>query len=197
VTPIGATSRRLRRSISFAAAAVVVATASPAANQAPAATASSTVVLLVRHAEKAAQPPDDPPLTAEGRNRAEALAAVVRHAQPTTVITSDLRRTIETAEPSATAAGVTSLPVAIRRQSVEQHVARVAAAVREHPGEAVLVVGHDNTVPLVIAALGGPTLPPICEQVFDRLFVLVLGPKIRLIQTRYGPPSLVVGPSCD
>jgi hypothetical protein len=39
---------------------------------------SGTVVLLVRHAEKAAQPGDDPPLTQDGRRRAEALARLSR-----------------------------------------------------------------------------------------------------------------------
>ena len=53
---------------------------------------SGTVVLLVRHAEKAAQPGDDPPLTQDGRRRAEALAGVVKDAHPTAIITTQLRR---------------------------------------------------------------------------------------------------------
>ena len=45
----------------------------------------------------------------------------------------------------------------------------VAAAVRRHKDETVLVVGH-ITVTGVIAALGGPRLPTICENVFSDLF---------------------------
>src|SRR5262245_7952006 len=68
---------------------------------------SPTVVLLVRHAEKAAQPADDPPLTQNGRRRAEALAEVIKDAHPTAIITTQLHRTVETAQPSAAATGVT------------------------------------------------------------------------------------------
>ena len=151
--------------------------------------ASATVVLLVRHAEKAAQPPDDPPLTQDGRRRAEALAGVVKDAHPTTIITTQLRRTVETAKPSAAATGVTPEVVPVSAANTQQNAAEVAAAVRKHAGETVLVVGHGNTVPLIIAALGGPKLPDIREPVYDELFVLVLGNEPRLIQSRYRMPT--------
>jgi broad specificity phosphatase PhoE len=158
---------------------------------------SATVVLLVRHAEKAAQPADDPPLTQDGQRRAEALAAVVKDARPTAIITTQLRRTVETARPSAAAVGMTPEVVPISSTTTQQNAVEVAATVRKHPGTTVLVVGHGNTVPLIIAALGGPKLPDICESVYDKLFVLVLGKEARLIQSRYGAPGPPTTPDCN
>jgi broad specificity phosphatase PhoE len=159
--------------------------------------APATVVLLVRHAEKAAQPGDDPPLTQDGRRRAEALAGVIKDAHPTAIITTQLRRTAETAQPSAAAADVTPEVVSVSSTTTQQNAAEVAAAVRKHAGATVLVVGHNNTVPLIIAALGGPKLPDICEQVYDKLFVLVLGKEARPVQSRYGAPGPPTTPDCN
>jgi broad specificity phosphatase PhoE len=158
---------------------------------------SGTVVLLVRHAEKAAQPGDDPPLTQDGRRRAEALAGVVKDAHPTAIITTQLRRTVETARPSAAAVGVTPEVVPISSTTTQQNAVEVAAAVRQRAGTTVLVVGHGNTVPLIITALGGPKLPDICESVYDKLFVLVLGKEARLVQSRYGEPGPPTTADCN
>ena len=186
----------MTRTIWLAFLLVLIGIAAPARGQATQPGDSATVVLLVRHAEKAAQPADDPPLTQDGRHRAEALAAVIKDAHPTAIITTQLRRTVETAQPSASTTGITPevVPVA---STAEQNAADVAAAVRKHIGKTVLVVGHNNTVPLIIAALGGPKLPSICEAVYDKLFVLVLGREARLIQSRYGAPGLPPTPECN
>src|ERR1700682_5430372 len=61
------------------------------------------VLVLVRHADKAAQPANDPPLTSAGMKRAQDLAAALRSAGVTFIITTQLRRTRETAQPLANA----------------------------------------------------------------------------------------------
>jgi hypothetical protein len=43
-------------------------------------------------------------------------------------------------------------------------------------GDTVLVVGHSNTVPQIIKALGGPADHIIDESEYDKLFVLTLRP---------------------
>jgi hypothetical protein len=54
----------------------------------------------------------------------------------------------------------------------------------------VLVVGHDWSVPGLIAALGGPQLPNICGSVYDNLFILTSAEgKTNLIRARYGAPT--------
>ena len=155
------------------------------------------LVLLVRHAEKAAVPADDPPLTAAGAERAQALAIALRDAGVTAIITTQLRRTRETAQPLATARGLTPEVVPVRSGETESHAKAVAAAVRRHPGGIVLIAGHSNTVPAIIAALGGPHLPDICESVYANLFILVPGAKeARLVRSHYGAAEPEPGPNC-
>ena len=53
----------------------------------------------------------------------------------------------------------------------------------------MLVVEHSNTVPAVIAALGGPALHDLCDGQYASLFVLVLpadGGAARLVRATYG-----------
>src|SRR5215813_14052833 len=107
VPSIAGWRRQMTRTIWLAFLLVLIGIAAPARGQATQPGDSATVVLLVRHAEKAAQPADDPPLTQDGRHRAEALAAVTKDAHPTAIITTQLRRTVETAQPSASTTGIT------------------------------------------------------------------------------------------
>ena len=61
----------------------------------------------------------------------------------------------------------------------------------------VLVVGHSNTIPAIIAALGGPRVPDICESVYANLFMLVPGAgEVRLVRSRYGAADPEPGPEC-
>src|SRR5947209_13815084 len=61
-------------------------------------------VVLVRHADTASLP--DRPLSAAGLKRAQDLATALRNAGVTAIITTQLRRTRETAQPLATALGL-------------------------------------------------------------------------------------------
>ena len=66
------------------------------------------------------------------------------------------------------------------RRSRERHQSGLAGRLREegarprearnHSGEIVLIVGHDNTVPAVIKALNYPLPVTIGSTEFDRLF---------------------------
>ena len=175
----------LHRALVFATVSVGIVTPVVAREAAP------TVVVLVRHAEKAITPTTDPGLTDAGRARAEALAEALRDARVDAIVTSQFERTRKTAEPLAVARRLT--PVVTQAGSdTPTHVRDVAAAVRRQPaGGLVLVVGHTNTIPPIIAALGGPQLPDICDAEYSRLFTLVLPPagSPRLIQSTYGAPD--------
>jgi broad specificity phosphatase PhoE len=155
----------------------------------------TTTVLLVRHAEKAALPAADPPLTAEGQERAKALVDVARDAGVTAVITTQFARTRTTAQPLAEALGLTSEVIEARGG---QHAQQVADAVRsKHAGEVVLVVGHSNTVPAIIAALGAKQPAEICDGEYDHLYVVTIpeSGSTRVIRARFGAPS-PVGVGC-
>src|SRR5262245_34068932 len=88
--------------IVWAAAKLLVGIVSPVLAQAS--TDLAPLVILVRHAEKACtNSDDDPPLSQAGKKRAEALAAALASAGVKRVITTDFRRTNETAGPLAQA----------------------------------------------------------------------------------------------
>ena len=79
------------------------------------------------------------------------------------------------------------------------HVDAVAAAVRARPaGDVVLVVGHSNTIAAIVAALGGPKLPDLCDPQYSMLFILefpATGPP-RFIRARYGAPDPADADKC-
>jgi len=144
------------------------------------------VLVVVRHANKAAEPTDDPPLTPAGAKRARDLAAALNNAGVTGIITTQLRRTRETAAPLAAALNLT--PGVIQRglRGSVDHLKALEAAARRHTGT-VLIIGHDDTVPGLIAHLGGPQLPNICDLVYDHFFVLFPAKgKLGFMHTRYG-----------
>ena len=69
---------------------------------------------------------------------------------------------------------------------IRDSVKELQAAVERRSG-VVLVVGHDWSIPGLIAALGGPLLPNICSSVYDNLFILISAKgKTDLIRARYG-----------
>jgi broad specificity phosphatase PhoE len=155
--------------------------------------AGPPLVVLVRHAEPAADPGDDPGLSPAGRQRAQVLAAALRDVGATAILTSTFRRTRETAQPLAQALGIAA--TAVNGGGMEAHIAALAAAVRSQRG-AVVVVGHSNTVPQLIAALGGPQLPDLCD-VHDRMFVLTtIGGGRHFVRSRYGAAEPDPGPNC-
>ena len=166
----------------------------PASASAGAQARGPITVVVVRHAEKAAAPADDPPLTAEGQGRAQALFQAVRDARVGAIITTQLLRTRSTAEPTATALGIRPEVVTAGGAT---HAQDVAAAVRAHAGTTVLVVGHSNTVPAIIEALGAKRPAAICDSEYDNLFIVTIGADgtAGVVRSSYGarsPPD----PSC-
>jgi hypothetical protein len=75
-------------------------------------------------------------------------------------------------------------------RDLSSHLVALQAALHHYAGGIVLVVGHDNSVPGLIAALGGPRLPDICGTVYDNLFVVLPGDgKPHFLRARYGAPT--------
>ena len=152
-----------------------------------------TIVYLVRHAEKASATDPDPSLSATGVIRAAALRETLRSTGIQTVLTSDRKRTRETAEPLATERMIVSETISLGAGSAGAYAAAVASRVRaDFTGRRVLIVGHSNTVTETIAALGGPQLPDLCDAQYSVLFRLVLdsaGTAPQLTRTTYGAPD--------
>lgn len=135
------------------------------------------LVLLVRHAEAATGEGRDPGLSDAGRARAQALAEALQGARLARVVTSTLRRARDTGSPAAERGGVPLVAVPVTREGgLARHVAGVVEAVHAaEPGGAVLVVGHSNTVPRVVEALGGPSLADMDHDDHSSLFVVTVG----------------------
>jgi len=97
----------------------------------------------------------------------------------TAIFTSAFERTKQTAAPLAAKVGVAP-------RQIDDSTA-VAKGQILAGGACVVVVGHSNTVPEFIEALGGPADVVIDEQEFDRMFVLTVTPpaSASLLQFRY------------
>lgn len=147
-------------------------------------------VYLVRHAEKGTEPANDPPLSAPGQARARALAVALADAGVRSILTTQLLRTRETARPLAEKLGLMGKVVGVSG-AAKAHAVAVAAAVKAQPAGAVLVVGHSNTVPLIVEALGGPAMPMICDSQYANLYVVQLWAdgKVTMARTEYGARS--------
>lgn len=150
----------------------------------------NTRVILVRHAEKA-DATADPVLSDAGQERARALADSLAHSGIAGIIVTQLQRTRLTAQPLASRLGLVPAVVPAGAPGVD-HAAAVAAMIRERfAGKTVLVVGHSNTVPAIIRALGVSDAVTIPDGEYDDLFVVTTGATggATLARSRYGEPA--------
>ena len=145
------------------------------------ATAQPRAIFLVRHAERAAisgRVPPDTGLSPEGKARAEHLAQELKDAGIKAIFTTEYKRTQQTAAPLAQSLGIR--PEVISGDDLRSLIAKIRAA----PGN-VLVVGHANTLPQLIAALGVSARVTIAESDYDNLFIVLPGKKAQLIRLHY------------
>jgi phosphohistidine phosphatase SixA len=163
------------------------------------ASAEPEQIVLVRHAERSAEPTADPALSPAGMARAQALAASLANAGVSAIITTQYRRSRETAQPLAESMHIAPQIVAARKGEGAAHVTEVAAAVRAQVGGTVLVVGHSNTVIAIAAALGAPKLADLCETSYSHVLVLrPAKPVPQLLHLRYGAPDTAPAePDCQ
>ena len=152
---------------------------------------ATTTMIFVRHAEKALSPVDDPGLSPEGQARAAELARQLVDADVIAgidaIYATETRRAVETAAPVAEALGLDIH----RYQNEADDEPVVDAMVRDNKGKIILVVGHSNTVPTMIAALGASkNVPPIAELEYDNLYLISIPwfGKTKTIRLRYGEP---------
>ena len=139
----------------------------------------TTSVIVLRHAEKALSVDEDPVLSEAGQQRALRLATMLGSQKIDAIYVSDTRRAQLTAAPLAARLGV---PVTIRSgKDLDGLLADIGA---RYVGGRVVVVGHSNTVPVIIDKLTrGSTTVSLADEEYDALFVVNV--------TRFGPPSVV------
>jgi len=153
---------------------------------------SATTVILVRHAEKAIVPPEnkDPDLSAAGLARAQELARMLGESGIKAIYATQFKRTQQTVKPLAEKLGLT--PVQFEAKQTTELVKQIR---EKNAGEVVFVAGHNNTVPEIIAALGGPKLPIIPETDFDNFYILTVQSDgtAKLLKLKYGSGQPVMG----
>ena len=148
---------------------------------------SSITVILVRHAEKMIVPPEnkDPDLSPAGLARAQELARVFGNAGISAIYATQYKRTQQTVKPLADKLGLPVTHVEAKKTSdlVKQIRSR-------NMGQVIFIAGHNNTVPEIIAALGGPKLTIIPEEEFDNLYILTVQKdgSAKLLKMKFGSP---------
>jgi len=138
---------------------------------------AQSTIFIVRHAEKV-DGSLDPNLSVPGQKRAKRLANVLKDAGISKIFVTEFKRTQQTAAPLATTLNLT--PNIIPAQNSPLLITRLRASSGN-----VLVVGHSNTIPQVIAGLGITTPIQIGENDYDNLFVLVRRGTPHLIRLHY------------
>jgi broad specificity phosphatase PhoE len=170
---------------------------------------ATTTIIFVRHAEKAQMPgidtgmdpagetpameltPDsDPGLSAAGRRRARELARQLVDADVVAgidaVYATPYRRSQETARPIADA-----LDLPINTYDAADTETVLESILKDHKGKIVLVIGHSNTLPELIANLGASKkVPPIAEDEYDNIYLVSIPwfGKTKTIRLRFGEP---------
>ncbi|MEQ1515946.1 MAG: phosphoglycerate mutase family protein [Usitatibacteraceae bacterium] len=133
--------------------------------------AAAQTVIVVRHGEKLDASPD-PILSPQGDARAARLADMLAASRITTIYTTQYKRTVLLAAPTAKRMGVT--PTVVDGKDTETLLAKIRAHAKD---DVVLVVGHSNTVPAIIKGLGHSAPIVVREDEFDNLFIVAMKAK--------------------
>jgi 2,3-bisphosphoglycerate-dependent phosphoglycerate mutase len=143
------------------------------------------ILILVRHAEKKIVPKEnkDPDLSPAGVARAEELVKMLSSSGITAIFATEYKRTQQTAKPLSEKLRFPINVVEAKKtpELVKQIRARGA-------GQVIFIAGHNNTVPEIIAAFGGPQMLIIPETEFDNLYILVIESDgtAKLVKLKYG-----------
>jgi len=160
---------------------------------------ATTTIIFVRHAEKAASPDDNPGLSDAGRRRAAELSRQLVDADVVAgidaIYSTPFLRTEQTAQTVATA-----LNLPIHNYDPDDNEAVLKTILKNHKGKIILVVGHSNTVPTLIADLGASKkVPAIHENEYDNIYIISIPwfGKTKTIRLRFGEPYVPQADSGD
>ena len=151
---------------------------------------ATTTIIFVRHAEKELNVGDNPGLSDAGRRRVAELTRQLVDADVVAgidaIYTTPFRRTQETVQPLAEA-----LDVPINSYDAADRETVLETILKEHKGKIILVVGHSDTLPELIANLGASKkVPPIEEMEYDNIYIISIPwfGKTKTIRLRFGQP---------
>jgi len=153
---------------------------------------ATTTLIFVRHAEQTDHEADDPALSDAGRRRVAELTRQLLDADVVAgidaIYATPLRRSQETVQPLAE-----RLKLPIHSYDAGDTEAVLETILKAHKGKIVLVVGHSNTLPVLIANLGASKkVPPIAQNEFDNIYIVTIPwfGKTKTIRLRFGEPYI-------
>ncbi len=149
--------------------------------------AAQRTIYIVRHAEKVVKPGErNPELSRAGKERAQALARALRSVKLDHCFATQFRRTQDTVQPAAKAAGLD-----IERYAAGRESKFVKTLLAEVKGKNILVAGHSNTVPALLKHLGLEKKVRLDDGDYDDLFIVRLDGNNRptLLHLHYGAPN--------
>jgi broad specificity phosphatase PhoE len=137
-------------------------------------TANSTTVIVIRHAEKESIGEPDPALSEAGNARAALLVRMFGEARGAgrldAIYTSPALRNRQTAAPLAARLGI--IPIVA---PADDSKALAHRALRENRGKRVMIVGHSNTVPELVAILSGrDDIAKLDEHDFSTMYIVTV-----------------------
>jgi 2,3-bisphosphoglycerate-dependent phosphoglycerate mutase len=151
---------------------------------------ATTTMIFVRHAEKMTDQGKDPSLSPAGERRVAELTRQLVDADVIAgidaIYSTPYKRTQETVRPLADAL---NLPINNYDAADTEEV--LTTILKSHKGKIILVSGHSNTVPVLIANLGASKrVPPIAEGEYDNIYIISIPwfGKTKTIRMRYGEP---------
>ena len=136
----------------------------------PVAANAQQAVFLVRHAElpgAAMADPKNVPISPTGKARAQRLAALLKDAGISAIYVTDFTRTKQTAQPLAKELGKDL--VVVPKGDPKLLVERLR---KDNASQTVLLVGHTDTLPGLIKALGYPSDIKIDAQDYGNVFIV-------------------------
>jgi len=151
---------------------------------------ATTTIIFVRHAEQTSHEEEDPSLSEAGQRRVAELTRQLVDADVVAgidaIYSTAPKRSVETAQPLAD-----QLQLPINIYDGKDTEAVLDTILKNHKGKIILVVGHSNTVPVLIANLGASKkVPPIAKYEFDNIFIISIPwfGKTKTIRLRFGDP---------
>ena len=133
-------------------------------------------------------------LTGGVSTRAQALAHVGGEDGIAAIYASEFCRSQQTVQPLATQLGLTVNVV--DQFEADGTTVNVDGLIEQiwanNKGQVVLVVGHNNTVPVIIEELSGISIEAINETDFDNLYMVVVPRwwgRAKVVRLKYGAPT--------
>ncbi len=150
------------------------------------ATSCTSYFYVVRHAERQDNSANSP-LSATGHARAQVLKDTLKPISISRIFASTFLRTQQTAQPTATDKNL--LLIIYDPDTTAGLITRL----KKIKGSRVLVTGHSDNVPAIVAGLSNQTVPAINSNDFDNFFIIKIryffGARRWLWQKTYGAPS--------